>query len=292
MAERRVIRLGPKRMDGAAQVDHITDPVELAYVLTELRTRANDQERYSDYLRGSAVADACVRERVIGFREAVVIRDVVDPSLRVTFDLGAAMHSWIQNSPDYFRATKVGVWRCLACGNVAFGRYRRRCPVCLTTGAVRYVEHSGRLRKPWRVSYHVDMFLTVGKGDTRVLDIKTINGPEFSSLAKARFKDEVQVAVYALALQHDRAFPVPVREDRGFVLYIPKVHTPKFPMKMFHVEIGPVHREFVERKLGEFTRGIEDPSFLPPPLDVCVARRFEVPQCPVSDRCKRLHLGE
>lgn len=277
----------------ATGVDLITNPQRLAHQLLRLDSLV-EENRYMRRLRLSNIADVCVREQLLGLRNDVIFKGVVDISLRVTFDLGSGIHDFLQNGANYLGENRLGWWRCSACGRKIFGRRpTAHCHKCTALpGAFRYQEHALRLPEGIPVSGHPDNFLEVAPGDIRIVDFKSINGEEFERLTAPKAEHAMQVNGYMEYIQYDDTLPVRIHRNKGFVLYVSKKHMPKsLPFKMFHVERNPAFIQVIHSKVADFTKGLEDESFLPAPSTKCLAAHFQSGRartCPVVALCSQL----
>jgi len=286
----RVLRVGPKPL--LADIDAVTNPALLAHRLMQLDRRIEDKG-YSRRLRLSSIADVCVRERLLGLRGNISYRSCVDIGLRVTFDIGNALHEFFQNDSGYFGGNLLGWWRCSACGQKVFGRRKvDNCRCGALPGASKYMEHMLRLPEDIPVAGHPDAFLEVAPGDIRIADFKSINGEEFAGLTSATAAHAMQVTGYMEYIAQDRSLPVQVNRDKGFVIYVSKKHmTRELPFKAFHIERNHVFLEHIREKVAMFKRGLDDEAFLPGTLPLCSAGEFQRSPariCPVVDLCREL----
>lgn len=272
-----------------------SDPVRNAMRLIHFYKTDSDYSGYDGYMRASTIAVACPREEYLGYKYNLVRRDMAasDPSLRVVFDIGTAVHKFIQNNRSYFGDSRIGWWKCLACGSKVFGRMidSMSCERCgAGISAIEYHEHSFRLDSPVRVSGHVDMLVDFG-GAVRILDIKTIDRDAFLDLDTPHHNNVLQVICYMNYINMS-GIPVKVAEDYALLLYVSKGYTKNsFPMKCFVVKNDEFLFRSVEAKLKAFTDAVNY-GILPKPMDECVRSDFSVYRakvCPASDVCKRLH---
>lgn len=297
----RKVRVGAqKAKEHVVSLDACTDPVALTWRLTPIQF-TEEARPYTDRLRASKLHAVCVREHLLGYRLSLEKPVSLDLSSRVTFDLGNAIHSYLQNSPAYFGTRKYGWWKCARCGKSVFGVASRYagvpCKDCRVP--LQYDEHELFVDHPWRASGHIDLFVDVSDDDTpllRVLDIKTIRRSEFQRLSSALADHRIQVIAYMMFLEHtDHGIPFELDLRSGYVLYVSKEHIGGgLPLKVFRVERddGPLEY-YVEDVLSTFQRGLDDPSFLPPAKAACVESDFtswEAKQCPARFAC-RMSLG-
>ena len=288
----RRLRISQPSSHGSG-IDTISNPQLLAHQLLRLDF-PEEAHLYSRRLRLSNIADSCVRERLLGLRNSVMVKSVVDMRLRVTFDLGNGIHEFLQNHPGYFGKQRLGWWRCGACGHGVFGRRpAKSCKICKALPeASRYAEHSLSLPEDIPVSGHPDNFLEVAPGDIRIMDFKSITGEEFKRLSAPRHEHAMQVNGYMEYIQYDKTLPVKINPNRGLVLYVSKNHiADSLPFKAFHVERTAPLIQFIRDKVADFKKGLEDEEFLPHPLTRCSASNFQssvAKVCPVVSFCSQL----
>ncbi len=271
----------PSVVSNALNIDNVDDPSMLAHRLMNLES-TQEERLPSRRLRMSSISKVCVRSQLLAYRGDLTDVERLPIGMRVTFDIGNALHLFFQNSNRYLGKNRLGWWECLACGNRVFGRQpQKKCSVCgASSRAFQYHEHALKMPEDIPVSGHIDCFLEVAPGDIRVLDFKTINGDDFETITAPKADHVIQVTGYMKYIQYDKTFPVEVNPDKGLLLYISKKHTFKnLPFKIFHVRRSNVYDELLNKKVQEFSRGLEDPSFLPQPLDECVTSKFKSSTC-------------
>ena len=274
------IRVPASRI-GIADIDSVTDPSMLAHRLMNLEG-LSERRHFDHRLRMSAMHDVCVRGQLLGLRHNVARTERLPLSMRVTFDLGNAIHFFFQNAAGYLGGNRMGWWQCLACGRRVFGRRPvRKCQGCSASDrAFQYVEHALHMPADVPVSGHIDGFLEVAPGDIRIVDFKTINGEDFDRLTGPKPEHSIQVNGYMHYIQRDDRLPVRVNGERGLLLYISKKHAVRsLPFKMFHVRREKMFIDVIERKVAEFRRGLEDAAYLPEPLQSCAAAQFKSAAC-------------
>ena len=265
----------------ATGIDSVTDPAMLAHRLLNLEGR--QERRFFDHrLRMSTMHAVCVRSQLLGLRNNVSSMENLPVSLRVTFDIGNAIHLFLQNGGGYLGKNRLGWWQCLACGHKLFGRQpAAKCSRCgALEGAFQYAEHALHMPEGVPVSGHIDGFLEVSPGDIRVIDFKTINGDDFQAMTAPKPEHCLQVNGYMHYVQMDDTLPVRINANRGLLLYISKKHTGRFlPFKMFHVRRERMYLDVIEGKVAEFRHGLDDPTYLPQPLQACEASTFKSAAC-------------
>jgi hypothetical protein len=272
-------------------IDTIESPTLLAHHLLALDTPVQE-ESYLRKLRLSGIADVCVREQILGLRNTVVLESKIPLGLRVTFDIGNAIHNFLQNEGIYFGDSRLGWWRCCACGNRQFGRKpKRNCVKCSALpDAIQYHEHTLQLPEDVPVSGHPDNFLEVADGDIRIVDFKSINGIEFDKMTAPKAEHVMQLVGYMHYIGMDLSLPVKVNIQRGLIIYVSKKHTVKqLPFKAFHVLRSLVYIKVIEDKVALFKHALEDEQFLPDADAACAGSSFSCTRaryCPVVSLCK------
>lgn len=277
----RKLRVTAPAVPGDTSIDAVTDPSMLAHRLLNLEGRS-ERRHFDHRLRMSSMHNVCVRGQLLGLRNNTVSNEMLPLALRVTFDLGNAIHLFFQNGAGYLGKNRIGWWKCLACGHLVFGRQpATKCTWCgALEQASQYAEHSLHMPVDVPVSGHIDGFLEVSPGDIRIIDFKTINGDDFAALTAPKPEHCLQVNGYMNYIQLDDTIPVKVNRERGLLLYISKKHTGRLlPFKMFHVKREKMFLSVIEGKVAEFKRGLDDPSYLPNPLQGCIASGFKSASC-------------
>lgn len=273
-------------------IDAVTDPQLLAHAILNLGVERTEVQ-YPAYLRVSMLHDVCVKERVLGYRSNAMFKKVVNTSLQFTFDLGHAIHDFLQNSDKYFGDTRVGWWKCSACGHKYFGKFpQMSCQSCSAPKrAIRYSEHSIRMEDPFRTTGHIDSFIEVTPGSFRLCDFKTINGDDFEKLKAPKGDHLIQVSAYQMLMEHDKTLPIKIHPTKGFVIYLSKKHTVKsLPIKVFHTTRNQVTDNYITNILSAFTEAINDPSVMPPPHIQCEQTNYtcyRAKNCAMLAECRQ-----
>lgn len=280
----------PSVVKDAMNIDIVDDPQMLAHRLMSLES-TRETKLPDRRLRMSSIANVCVRGQLLAFRNNTSMSEYLPAGMKVTFDIGNAIHLFFQNSQNYLGERRLGWWQCLTCGSKVFGRKpQKKCGMCgASDRASQYHEHALRMPDDIPVSGHIDCFVEVAPNDIRVLDFKTINGEDFETLKAPKADHVIQVTGYMKFIQYDSTFPVKVNPDKGLVLYISKKHVTRgLPFKMFHVQRLKVYEDFIDAKVNDFKHGLDDESYLPAPLDACVNSKFAsyaCRSCPVVREC-------
>jgi hypothetical protein len=273
-------------------MDEITDPSLLARTMLDLPAQ-EEQVVYPRQFRASMMGTACVRERVLGYRSCLIYKKRIDIGLQVTFDIGNAIHDFLQNQPKYLGHRLVGWWECQACGHLYWGmRRKQQCPQCgARSRAYRYKEHEVSLTDPYLASGHQDMFWELSPVDIRIGDLKTISAKEYKTLSSPKPNHVLQVLTYMILSEYDKTLPVPLNLHKGFLFYISKQHHFKgLPFKAFTIDRSKLIREerFIRGIYEAFTRGVNDPTYFPPCLPSCLESNFTsrmAKDCPVRQAC-------
>lgn len=247
--------------------------------------------------RASNLYDDCMRKRVLGVKSMARSQQWTNFSDRVTFGIGGALHYWVQNTPDVLGHRRIGWWECMACGfTVAFGRRPSyRCPKCKAKNkALEYREHSLNLRSPFYVTGHPDMFVEMVSGSIRVLEIKSMVGSQFQSLASPMISHQWQIQTYMWACsKKEGGLPIPVDPNYGYMMYISKKHTTgSLPVKVFLVQRDEALLLRVKKKLLQYKNGIENyPQCLPDLAADCARTswtNWRAKNCPVLSQCREM----
>jgi len=298
----RLKLLGRKRklrirhgVGGRLELDSITNPNALTWKLMHVGGMSDSE--YATRIRASSIGKVCVRELLLGWRNDLNRKERLSLPQRVTFDIGNAVHYFLQNSPGdtYFGERRIGWWECTACGHRRFGRPpKNKCKKCRAyKKAIVYREHEILMDSPWRASGHIDMLLEVAKGRFRVADFKTMAADRFKDLKRPVGDHILQVVAYLMLLEHDTdGLPVKVDTDRAFLMYISKGHSVKeLPIKTFVVERAEIFEKVVVDKFESFTRGFHDSSYLPDVSQECSDSNFTcwtAKSCAAVGLCRQL----
>ena len=248
------------------------------------------------YPRASSLYSACIRQLVIGTAKKLEKTEVVGFSRQLTFDIGSAVHSWIQNSDSYFGIQRRGVWECTACGKERiFGKPPtlpcKRCGA--DVAASRYKEVELLMHTPYCVTGHPDLFIEpIGApGKIRVVELKTMNGDKFSKLLTPLVEHVWQIQTYMWAC-HKMAFELSVRIDDscGYIVYVSKKETQgELPIKVFPVMKDERILTEIKTKLRLYGNSLKSRT-LPPPDHDCERTKYtswKSRNCP----CLRLCMG-
>ena len=287
---RRIVRSPSRREIIQTGIDAITDPVQLAHALTNLEAQREELE-YSRYLRVSSLYTVCVRERLLGLRNDVLKTKWISRDTVLLFEKGNYYHDLVQNTSLIFDRARIGWWECMACNFRRFGRPPTKpCRCGARKEAIRHKEHHLEIDDPFNVSGHQDLFLEVGGGDIRVLDVKSLDIDEMVKMISPKPENVYQVQGYMEFGQYDKNLPIKPNRNRGLLLYFAKrSRKGVFPIKMFHVVRQQVVVDAMTRDLNDFRRGLEDISFLPPPKDKCkdsAWNNYEARSCGALEFCR------
>lgn len=266
-------------------LDQISDPRTLTSHIVGSRPRV--ERKSYDLMHISQMDTVCPREYVIGNLSKATRKETVSYPLQSVFNIGSAMHYWIQNHPDsYFGRDKVlGYWYCLACGNTRrFGvRPVEPCEFCgAQSRATVYKEYSFRL-KDHGVTGSVDLILKVGSR-YRFVDLKTTAKEVLSPIGS----NVVQLASYMYFAQADKGgLPLTIDSSLGYLVYFNKMFNFKSPVTTFKVQPTDRLMKPIIEKSRQFVEGIAT-SILPEPKPSCVSKNFyfaESSRCPMVTEC-------
>lgn len=291
----RMVRIRRKNIPIAPSVgEESDDPIVVASESVPLLSEF-DKSKIS-CLRASSLHSACVRMHVLGTKLEKEKISKANISLRLTFGIGNALHKWIQNTPDVFGDKRRGWWRCTACNTVLYfgAPPKKKCNKCgARPEAIIYHEHSMRLRKPYHVSGHPDLFIYKHKV-YRVVEAKTMNPKDFDKLVAPLVDHEWQILTYMWGLQKDKRMPVKIDKTVGYVAYIAKKLTVKeFPIKMYPVAYSEPVIKRIKAKLRAYETSMKNyPKILPELDDTCKRQELEgykTRACPVGIECKKFN---
>ncbi len=292
----RYVRRVSTNVESKSDQQQTQDPYALAHKLINWSSKSSAIV-YSRYLRSSTIYDSCVREQALGYMHSERFHyKHVPVSMSATFEIGNAVHFWLQNQPKFFGDRLIGIWTCLACGSSRFGR--RPKTKCLKCGASPsssvYTELTLKVGPPLYGQGHVDLLLEVDPGRIYICDIKTIAGDSFKALDEPLIQNVYQVVDYMLLMLNGGAkdIPVSVQTDKALVLYVPKAHqSTAFPGKAFWVQRDGFIEEAILSKRRQFAKAVETGK-LPEPLTECKASKFAAyrsRQCALMELCKKTY---
>lgn len=244
------------------------------------------------YPRASNLYHVCMRFMVIGTLNNLEATDMVHFNRQVTFDIGSALHKWIQNSDAYFGDQRRGTWQCNACGKVRlFGKPPiEGCTKCgADIQAMEYRELELLMHEPYRVTGHPDLFIEPfdAKGKIRVVELKTMSGDRFERLNAPLIEHVWQIQTYMWAC-HTKAFDIGVRIDNeyGYIVYITKQERKgEVPIKVFTSKHDSRVLKDIKSKLQLYIDGV-DTGVLPPPDQTCKPDSWKERMCVAKKICR------
>jgi len=266
-------------------LDNVSDPRTLTSHIVGSKPRV--QRRAYDFMHISQLDEVCAREYVIGNLSQATRKETVSFPLQTVFNMGSAMHYWIQNHPEaYFGRDKVlGYWFCLACGNTRrFGvQPADPCEFCgAAARASIYKEYSFRL-KEHGVAGSVDIILKVGS-KYRFVDIKTTAKEVLSPIGS----NVVQLSSYMYFTQFDKGgLPLKIDSSLGYLVYFNKMFNFKSPVTTFKVQPTDRLMKPIIAKSRQFVEGVAN-STLPDPKPSCISKNFYFAKsnpCPMVAEC-------
>ncbi len=270
-------------------IDTITDPKVLTAHIVGSEPKV--KRRKYDIMHVSMLDKICAREYVIGYLLNQERTEQIGFPMQTIFNMGSALHSWIQNHPEvYFGRNKfLGNWRCLGCN-----RQRRfgtkpitNCEFC--DASYRATVYDEYLFRTPAVSGKIDGILNVG-GKYRIPDIKTTA----KDIEYPNGSDIIQLASY-MYFSHPRfcgdELPVEIDRSVGYLIYFNKVFNFRAPVKTFKIEPTAKLMEPIIAKTVAFTKG-KAQGILPNPLKKCVVKSFVIKTCPMADKCAEFHFEE
>jgi hypothetical protein len=248
-------------------------------------------------LRVSNLAGMCPREVIIGHWLGLACKEIIYPSLIITFGIGSGTHYWAQNSGELFGNELLGVWRCISCGlNSEFGSKPILCDSCGAREGFIYQEiiHTFKIDGKVILTSHKDALIRVGD-QVYVLDFKTMKTADYLKLKEPLYEHKIQSATYSL-MSFNQTEPVVVNQKFVLLAYIPKEfvsYKAGPPIKVFAIPISDNLIEEVSTKLDAVISGIfmRFGATFPLPQYECSNKRWVLGRsksCPLSDPCKGL----
>jgi hypothetical protein len=273
------------------------DGVALASEHLELGWEVEEQR--IGYPRASSLYGACIRQHVLGTIHNKTKKEWEAARDRLLYGIGIAVQEWIQNRHDVLGDRRRGWWKCLACRRILYfgGPPKRRCQYCgAHPEAIAYHEHFMKLKAPWLVTGHPDMFLEKDPAVFRLLEIKTIKDDEFDKLKAPLIQHDWQIQTYMWGCELDEHLPVKTDSSIGYVMYVSKRYqTKELPYKMFTVQRSEALVQRIKEKVSMYTDGVRDfPENVPPPHDGCIRGgmdNYQAKSCPCRVECIAVGIG-
>ena len=277
------------------------DKVEDPKILTNQLLNTKNKPRFKKYthVRISEIGTFCPREYSIGFKTDSQQQSWVNFGLQQQFDLGSAIHWYLQNKSNVFNI--YGNWECLACGQIRLNKYgtkyfgQKPQTKCLNCGAshkaTEYSEFYFRLDSPYRIVGKIDGLIK--KDDVyRFVDFKSYFEVPKSGFPNA--KDVSQLAAYSyfynFVPEQDK-FPVPVDTNTSYLHYISKKFSYSESILTFPVTPSEKLLKVMKERVKSFTLATEGGP-LPEPMDICIRNEFSAGRaasCFLKDLCKKYY---
>jgi hypothetical protein len=232
-------------------------PDALAGTLIDLSPRRETKTSFMP--RASSIYTECMRRLALATLHRKSEKTSINLQQRLTFGIGDAVHSWLQNDPNVFGDRRRGWWKCLACGGIReFGPPpTKRCPDCnALPGAYQY--HEGLVKGPISITGHTDMFLQKKNGILRVAEFKTISGVQFSKLLVPSIDYVWQVMTYMYAYSQSDALPCKIDTKYAYLFYFSKQHQSKtMPVRCFPIRYDPKIVKQIKQKVRLYEISVE-----------------------------------
>jgi hypothetical protein len=277
------------------------DGVEDPRLLTGQLLNTKKSFRYKKYthVRMSEIDVFCAREYALGYQTQAAQKSFVDFPLQQQFDLGSAIHYWMQNRSKTF--TIYGFWRCTGCQQTRLTKYGTKyfgtkpTGPCLNCGAhkdaTEYEEFYFRLDEPYRIVGKIDGVI---KKDNvyRFVDFKS-----YWEQPKGGFpagKDVAQLSGYAYFynfVPEDQKFPVPIDTDTSYLHYISKKFSYSESILTYPVRPSKKMLDIMKKKVKSFTDAVKN-NTIPEPLETCVRNDWASGRsnnCYLKDLCKHYY---
>lgn len=222
---------------------------------------AHEPARDGRFIHVSELADFCPRERALAWQYGIQRRSYVPGWLRVIYDHGKAVENWWRNEYLGPMGLLVGYWKCLGCKRTIFGRMPKRCETC-SPGKFEYREPVW-VDEALLVQGSVDGLL-VNLDELRVLQLKTLNPPDFDKLVRPLGTHVFNESWYLFLGAQQRAKGLPVNTRISNIVYVPKQAKRALEFEIEHNE-GPI--EFVRERLADWRRYLDTKEM--PPNRLC-----------------------
>jgi len=282
------------------QYDNIKDPQILSSQL--LNTKKSFRYKKYTHIRISEIHSFCPREYALGFLTDTSQKNFVDFPLQQQFDLGSAIHFWVQNKSKVFKDVLYGNFKCLACqrlrenkdGSLYFGtRPNTPCPFCgANQQATEYNEFMFRVDEPYRVVGKMDAIIF--KEAYRIGDFKSYWQRPPSGFPIG--KDVIQLASYMYfydQLPDEIKFPVKIDTSCGYLHYISKKFT--YSDSILTYPIRPTEKMIrpIINNVAIFTEAVKTRT-IQAHLNYCLRselKKDRAKDCYLSDLCKEYYYN-
>lgn len=277
------------------------DGVECPKMLSHLILNTKQKPRFKKYnqVRISEIGTFCPREYAIGFKTDAQQQSWVDFGLQQQFDLGSAIHWWLQNRSKVFNI--YGFWECLSCRKLRMTKYgtkyfgQKPATNCLNCGAdakaTEYAEFYFRLESPYRIVGKIDG--VIKKDDVyRFVDFKSYFEVPKSGFPAAN--DVAQLAAYSYFYNYvpeEDKFPVPIDTNTSYLHYISKKFSYSESILTYPVSPSDKLLKVMKERVLSFTKSTEDGT-IPKPMEICVRNEFSsgrAKSCFMADICKHYY---
>lgn len=288
--------------NGPAKTNTTIDGVEDPNILTSQIANTKPTWRGKKYnqVRISEIGTFCPREYALGYKTETKAENFIQPALEHIFDLGSALHYWLQNKSKRFKKTLHGYWYCMACrtyrmnadGTKYFGpRPNSKCESCVAhKEATIYSEYMFRLTKPYRIVGKVDGVIEK-EGVYRFVDFKSYDTKKEFPLEK----DVAQLSAYMYFYKHipeEDKLPVPIDTTKGYLIYVGKSFSYKDYLLTYTINKDEKLISAIKNNVAQFTDCVDKGKSIPKPLDCCIKNKWEkgrAKNCYMKDVCKRYY---
>lgn len=277
--------------------DGVEDPKILSHQL--LNTKKSFRLKKYTHIRISEIGTFCPREYTCFYLNDAAQKSFVDFPLQQQFDLGSAIHWWMQNKSKTFQI--YGFWRCLSCSQTRLNKYGTKYfgtkpnTPCLNCGAhqdaTEYEEFYFRMDDPYRVVGKIDGII---KKDNvfRFVDFKS-----YWEKPKAGFpsgNDVAQLTSYAYFynfVPEEEKFPVEIDTNTSYLHYISKKFSYSESILTYKVQPSKKMLDIIKERVVQFTKSAKDGT-IPQPFDICVRNEWKSGRskdCPARALCKKYY---
>lgn len=254
---RRVRSRGAVPLVGDAEPTHADGSFEEDFLLSAvggMDRKAEEIRTGSEFIHVSSLIDYCARREALAFSSrdggAMVKTRPVYSGDRLVWAIGRAVEKHIR---EQFIASgkgggSFGSWSCV-CGSTTMTGFRpSEFPVCERCGkeASNYGEHT-LVDFQRKIVGNPDLiYLRPDNGLFRVVEIKSMNGPEFNGLEAPLHQHVIQALCYQRILSEQGEDTIGYgADDAVTIFYASKVYNMK-PYKSFTVPVTPEWRNRID----------------------------------------------
>jgi hypothetical protein len=270
--------LTPDKLTQFTKAEELNDPELLAEQFLHNEDGLVETKNPPHYPRASSIYDACMRRLVLYNQEKVVFKFRKGANLNMIFEIGNAVHSWIQNTQTIIGNNRYGQWYCPVCDRISnFKRVPAKCSHCHNP-AMQYHEFEIKVNGPLYFLGHPDMFVQHPNKSIHIMEFKTISSKDFKTLNDPLLEHKWQVHGYMWGLEQKLEHKLGGQIDTSYsyIMYISKdaVGMKTFPVKVFIIKRDTAIINRIKARLIAFKNGMTKGGPLPSIHPTCASTNW------------------